>query len=247
MHLRLMPISVTTAMAFLALAGCKKKDALPAPVTAAEIKPADSGKNADRIVVVQRTSITAEADAKSKSVATVLPGEALTFLGDSVASPSGRDEQFYKVRLSDGTEGWARNYGLVLGQPAAVVADAPLYQRPTNLSPTRQKLPLGQLVGILGEQDGWAHISASRWQTGWIEKSSLSTEGNDILAAALYGGAVGKKTGKDALVAGLAALQGKPCPLVTALQARLDSLNGGVGAPSTTPAPTSPTEDSTKN
>ncbi len=242
MTLRTLSLSVAT-IALLGFTGCKPKADTTSPATAAEVANASVTAAADQIVVTQRTAVLADHDAKSKQLALVQPGEAMTFLGDSADSPTGKNEQFYKVKLSDGTEGWARNYGLILGQAGVLLSEVILYQRPTTLSPTRQKLRLGQLVGVLGSQDDFIHVSASKWQTGWVEKAAVSTDGNDILAAALCQSAMAKKTGKDALVAGLAALQGKSSTLATILQAKLDSLNGSAvsqnpAADSATPADT---------
>lgn len=231
---RVLSISVA-ALSMSLFFGCKKKSADPAPATAADVV-ANSDNAADQIVVTQRTAVTTDADAKSKQLALVQPGEVMTFLGDSTESPTGKNEQFYKVKLSDGTEGWARNYGLILGQAGAILVEVPIYQRPTTLAPTRQKLRIGQLVGVQGTQDNFVRVAASKWQSGWIDKSALSNDGNDILAAALSGAAIGKKTGKDALVAQLAALAGKSSAVATALQAKLDSLNGS----GSTPAPEAP-------
>jgi len=235
MNPRILSISVA-AVSMSLFFGCKKKSSEPAPATAADVS--SSANAADQIVVTQRTAVTTDADAKSKQLALVQPGEVMTFLGDSTDSPAGKNEQFYKVKLSDGTEGWARNYGLILGQAGAILVEAPIYQRPTTLAPTRQKLRIGQLVGVQGTQDNFVRVAASKWQAGWIDKSALSNDGNDILAAALAGAAIGKKTGKEALVAQLAALSGKSSAVATALQAKLDSLNGA-GA---TPAPEAPME-----
>lgn len=231
---RVLPISVAVLSISMFL-GCKKKSADPAPATAADVV-ANSENAADQIVVTQRTAVTVDADAKSKQLALVQPGEVMTFLGDSTESPISKNEMLYKVRLSDGTEGWARNYGLILGQAGAILVEVPIYQRPTTLAPTRQKLRIGQLVGVQGTQDNFVRVAASKWQSGWIDKSALSNDGNDILAAALAGAAlagaaIGKKTGKDALVAQLAALAGKSSAVATALQAKLDSLNAAGAAP----------------
>lgn len=220
-----------TALGILACTGCHKDTP---SVGSAPTPAADAGTpaqdNTNQIVVTQRTAILPEPDAKAKSLAVVQAGETLAFLGDSTDSPTGKNESFYKVKLSDGTEGWARNYGLILGHPGAVLLETSLYQRPTILAPTRGKLPMGQLVGVQGTQDDFVKVASSRWLSGWVRKSDISTDSADVLAAALAGPAMSKKTGKIALEAGLAVLTDRSSGIAKAFQARLDSLNG--------PAPT---------
>ena len=218
-----------SAVGLLACIGCRKGTTADgsAPTPAADVAtPVQDDPN--QIVVTSRTAILPEPDPKAKSLAVVQSGETLVFLGDSAESPTGKNESFYKVKLSDGTEGWARNYGLILGHPGTALLETPLYQRPTVLAPTHGKLPLGQLVGVQGSQDEFVKVAASRWQSGWVRKSDISTDPADVLAAALAGPAMAKKTGKPAVEAGLAALTDRSSGIAKALQAKLDSLNGPV-------------------
>src|ERR1035437_9934113 len=236
MTLRTSVLSLS-AVGLLACIGCRKSTtAEGAAATPAADVTAPAQDNPDQIVVTQRTAIFPEPDAKAKSLAVVQSGETLVFLGDSAESPNAKNEFFYKVKLSDGTEGWARNYGLILGHPGAVLLETPIYQRPTILASTRGKLPLGQLVGIQGTQDDFVKVAASRWQSGWVRKSDISNDPADVLAAALAGPAMAKKTGKIALEAGLAALTDRSSGIAKALQAKLDSLDGPAAAPTVTPA-----------
>lgn len=221
-----LPLSMSfAAVALVSLAACKKKSAEPASTTVADVSQQVAPEaEPNRIVVTQRTQVVAESDPKSKHLAMVQPGETMEFLGDSVES--GKNEQMYKVKLSDGTEGWARNYGLIMGKAGAIVREASLYERPTTLSPSRQKLSMGRLVGVLDTMDEFVKVSANKWQTGWIERNALSRENADVLAAALAGAAMGKKTGKEALEAGLAAITDRSSALAVAMQAKLDSIAG---------------------
>lgn len=226
-----LPLSMSfAAVALVSLASCKKKSADPGPAAVAPdaAQAASPEAEPNRIVVTQRTQVVAESDPKSKHLAMVQPGETMEFLGDSVES--GKNEQMYKVKLSDGTEGWARNYGLVMGKAGAIVREAILYERPTTLSPSRQKLPMGRLVGVLDTLDEFVKVSANKWQTGWVEMNAISRENADVLAAALAGAAMGKKTGKEALEAGLAAITDRSSALAVAMQAKLDSLTGAHAA-----------------
>ena len=244
MTLRTSVLSLS-AFGLLACVGCRKSTTAESPASApvADVA-APVQDNPNQIVVTQRTAILPEPDAKAKSLAVVQSGETLVFLGDSAESPTGKNESFYKVKLSDGTEGWACNYGLILGHPGAALLETPVYQRPTILAPTHGKLPLGQLVGVQGTQDDFVKVAASRWQSGWVRKSDISTDPADVLAAALVGPAMAKKTGKTALEAGLAVLTDRSSGIAKALQAKLDSLNGPAAAPAAPVA--TPAADSAK-
>jgi hypothetical protein len=102
-------------------------------------------------------------------------------------------------------------------------------------------------VGVQGTQDDFVKVAASRWQSGWVRKSDISTDSVDVLAAALAGPAMSKKTGVIALEAGLAVLTDRSSGVAKAFQAKLDSLNGpspAVQAPAQPVAP--PVMDSAK-
>ncbi|MCB9497737.1 MAG: hypothetical protein H6686_12695 [Fibrobacteria bacterium] len=220
----------------LVLSACNKEKSapatpgmLPSDTAAQDVGDvtSETAVPANQLVVTARTVILPSADLKAKSNILVQMGEKLTFLGDSTEVGEGKKKEFlYHVKLSDGTEGWARTYGIIFGQGAVVTMPSPLYQRPTVLSPANKHVAFGQLVGMTEEgPDGFVRVAASRWQAGWILKSSLSTERADVVAGALAGSAMAKKSGLAAIEAGLAALPDRSSAIAIALQARLDSAN----------------------
>jgi len=213
----------------LALAACKKDPDPNSVVSGAADSAAVSDSavsNANQLTVTQRTVVYPTTDVKAKSSVVVQAGEPLVFLGDSVENPGSKGESIYKVKLSDGSEGWVRNYGVVFGTSAALIVDAVVYQRPTQLAPSKTVLRIGQLVGMHEDgPDGFVRVVASRWQSGWIAKAALSTSTTDIVAGAKATAAVGKKTGLEAAEAALAVLTDRSSAVAMAFQARVDSAN----------------------
>jgi hypothetical protein len=211
----------------LSLAACKK-DPDPKGTSGGASDSAavaeSAAVDANILTVTQRTMVYPTQDVKAKTSVMVQAGEALRFLGDSVENPGSKGESIYHVKLSDGSEGWVRNYGVVFGATAVLIADAQVYQRPTALAPIKTTLRIGQLVGMHEDgPDGFVRVVASRWQFGWVLKAALSTSTPDIVAGAKATTAIGKKTGLEAAEAALAVLPDRSTAIAMAFQARVDS------------------------
>ncbi|MBK8801339.1 MAG: SH3 domain-containing protein [Fibrobacteres bacterium] len=216
------------SLTLLALAGCKKSKTPPEADAAGA---ATTGENAtatedpNRILVTARTAIYAQAKDSGKSLALVQPGESVTFLGDSLEN-SGKKEWYYKIRLSDGTEGWARNYGMMLGKPAVSLVAQSIYQRPDFMSTKTGDLQVAQLMVIQATQDEFVKVAPSRWKSGWVRLADISTDKDEIVAAALASRDLGKTpmdtTALRKAIAGISA----STTVYRTLKSRLDSLTG---------------------
>ena len=226
MSLRFLAAPASFAM-LLSLAACKKDPDPQGAAAGASDSAAVAESTAvdvNTLTVTQRTVVYPTQDVKAKSSVMVQAGETLQFLGDSVENPGSKGESVYKVKLSDGSEGWVRNYGVVFGASAVLIGDASVYQRPTALAPIKTVLRIGQLVGMHEDgPDGFVRVVASRWQFGWVLKASLSTATPDIVAGAKATAAIGKKSGLEAAEAALAALPDRSTAIAMAFQARVDS------------------------
>ncbi|QQS07263.1 MAG: hypothetical protein IPK50_10275 [Fibrobacterota bacterium] len=227
---------VLAALSLLAVSGCKKSKAPgdgEAAGGAATGETAASTEDPNRILVTARTAIYPQAKDSGKSLALLQPGESVTFLEDSLENP-GKKEWYYKVRLSDGTEGWARNYGMMLGKPAVSLVAQPFYQRPDFMSTKTGELQVASLVVIQATQDEFVKVAPSRWKSGWVRLADISTDKDEIVAAALASRDLGKNPMDTVALRKATSAISSTTTVYRTLKARLDSLTGGAEPESST-------------
>lgn len=82
--------------------------------------------------------------------------------------------------------------GLLAAAPATVqVKEASLYAKPTPTSKFLGRVPLGTLLTIVLEKDGWAQVKAEeRGLTGWLRVQAYTTKPLNLKATADTGSGV---------------------------------------------------------
>ncbi|HOX51570.1 MAG TPA: SH3 domain-containing protein [Fibrobacteria bacterium] len=215
-------------LSLVAVVGCKKSKNAPGLDSTGVADSATSAAAEDpfRILVTARTAIYPQAKDSGKSLALLQPGETVTFLEDSSENP-GKKEWFYKIRLSDGTEGWARNYGMMLGKPAVSLVAQAFYQRPDFMSTKAGELSVAQLLVIQGTQEEFVKVAPSRWKSGWVRLADISTDKDEIVAAALASRDLGKNPMDTVALRKALGNISSSTKVHQVLKARLDSLVGG--------------------
>lgn len=106
---------------------------------------------------------------------------------DKTVDAADKDRIYYKVKLSDGSEGWAPDYGLVANAvPGAITEECKLYKRPDMLTATTSEFHVAELVAVTQEKDGWSEVvGVKKHLKGWIQTSNISLNQVDISFAAL--------------------------------------------------------------
>lgn len=78
---------------------------------------------------------------------------------DKAVDAGDKDRLYYKVKLSDGSKGWAPDYGLVTDQvPSAITDDGKLHKRPDLPTVTSNWFLFCVLVAVPQEKDGWIEV-----------------------------------------------------------------------------------------
>lgn len=214
------------SVSLLAVVSCKKSKSPESAAGVGTDSTTVSQEDPDRILVTARTAIYPQAKDSGKSLALLQAGESVTFMHDSLENP-GKKEWFYKVRLSDGTEGWARNYGMMLGRPAVSLSVQAFYQRPDFMSTKTGELQIAQLVVIQATQEEFVKIAPSRWKSGWVRLADISTDKDEIVAAALASRDLGKNPMDTVALRKAIGAISSSTSVYRSLKARLDSLTGG--------------------
>lgn len=114
-------------------------------------------------------------------------GEKVTFMGISAIDSSDKNVEYYKIKLSDGKEGWASQYVVEIdASPAVILKETPLYRRPDYLTVTDKKLQAMNVVAIKNTEDNWIEVVGEKKYThGWIQNESISKKDIDIAVGLL--------------------------------------------------------------
>lgn len=155
-------------------------------------------------------------------------GEKVTVLGETKLDPSSKIE-YVKVRLLDGTEGWASS-GLIVAKakPAAITNVSYFYKRPDLSTVTSNSFEALDLVAVTTEQGDWLEVVGKRKKSngiekGWIQKGTTSYSDKDVAVASMTARAMAKKN-DDERRKGLEAILNNPAVSGSALLSEVQAM-----------------------
>lgn len=152
--------------------------------------------SAKGIVCIWDGSIVRETPLKNgKILSTMSLGETVIDLDSSSTDINDKKREYYKVRLSDGKEGWTPSYGAVKNATAAVFkTNASLYKRPDLLTITETRFGPMEFVAISSSVEDWVEVtSEQKKKCGWVKKDAITKTREDIATAVL----INKKLSSD--------------------------------------------------
>jgi hypothetical protein len=174
-----------TILAASLLIACGKKN-----------QPKNAGKPAsDRaagirsICIYDGISLRAEPGRKGKWLSSIRLGETVYWKGQTAVDSSDKNAKYLNMALSDSTEGWAMEWGIVVDAiVGAVKEDAPIYQRPDPLTVTDEKFGFMDVVAVIDSADRWVKaVGENRSKKGWIERNAVTSSREDVISAVLAG------------------------------------------------------------
>lgn len=113
-------------------------------------------------------------------------GETVEDMGESSIDEADNNRNYFKIRLSDGTLGWAPDYGLVKGEAAAIATQTMVNRRPDLLTATNVELSPMEFVVISERAGDWVEVIGERKQKrGWIEARHVVTDREEVAIAVL--------------------------------------------------------------
>lgn len=153
-------------------------------------KPEELSQNvsARRIVCIWDGLIIRETPLKNgKLLSTMSLGETVLDLDSSSTDPTDKKREYYKVRLSDGKEGWTPSYGAIKNAfPAVFKTSASLYKRPDLLTITETRFSPMEFIAITGSMEDWVEVtSEQKKKCGWVKKDAITISREDIATAIL--------------------------------------------------------------
>jgi hypothetical protein len=203
MNIRICLIATVCSALLIVTTGCKEKKKDSEPVvsntttttTAVETqtKQDDTQKKASEqgiVCVYEKHYIKDKPSKDGKSFTSISRGETIQDLGESVTDNSEKKPVvYYKIRLSDGKEGWASAPGIRVNATAAVfTVAASVYSRPDPLTITDVKKQPMNFVAITERNDDWAKVSWTEGYTpkeGWVKGNALTTSKEEVATAIL--------------------------------------------------------------
>jgi hypothetical protein len=144
-------------------------------------------KEIPSVCIWDDASVRAEPSVEAKKLSALALGEKVTWLGEEESDQADTKRKYLKIRLSDGTEGWASEIAVTKNaKPSIIVKKTPIYLRPDLLTLTNSELEPMDMVAVLKKENDWLEvIGEKREHNGWIQSDIVSFKEEDIAAALL--------------------------------------------------------------
>lgn len=135
---------------------------------------------------------------KAKWLASISVGETVVMLGDTAYDSTENNKEFYKVKLSDGKEGWTIANLLVPGARVTTATEKiVIYKRPDLLTATKKNFKSMEMIAVMNEEDDWLEvIGDQRKKHGWIKGGGITFDEVDVTVAILANKALLEKDSK---------------------------------------------------
>ncbi len=169
--------------------GCGKK---AADTTAGKDSVAMAVKTVEiqAVCVFEGISMRSEPSQKGKWLSSIALGEKMIALGETAHDAAGNVD-YLKVRLSDGTEGWASaNFIIPKSRPATITGSSFFYKRPDLSTVTDKAFEPLDFIAVTNEQGDWLEVIGKRRKNnyvekGWLNKSGISFDDKDVAVASM--------------------------------------------------------------
>lgn len=180
------------------------------------------------VCIWDKASIKSEPTQKGKSVSVMALGEKVACLGEDKIDPSDKDRKYYKIRLSDGKEGWAPEYSLALdAKPSVAVHKAVIYLRPDLVTVTDKEFSPMEFIAVTRPENEWCEAKGQEGKKkGWIKSNAISLKDDDITVALLTGKAMAE-TSKEKKRSKIEAIVSNPALSTSIFMDSLKTYLGG--------------------
>jgi hypothetical protein len=124
---------------------------------------------------------------KSQALSTLNLGESFLYLNTFSIDSGYKNQKYLRIELSDGSVGWAADFGLVIDAKTGVVKSrVPVYKRPDLLTISSKEFSPMDIVAITEEKDSWYKVTGEKKRiSGWIKMSHISMNEEDIALASI--------------------------------------------------------------
>ncbi|MBN2710422.1 MAG: SH3 domain-containing protein [Calditrichaceae bacterium] len=139
------------------------------------------------VCIWDKGTLRAEPKSSGKWLSSMALGEKVIWTGTESIDSTDKNRKYYKLKLSDGSEGWASEYVIVTNaQPAVVINKTSVYNRPDLLTVTDTEFEEMDIIAVVSSEDNWIEaVGKEKRKKGWIQASAISTNDIDIAVALL--------------------------------------------------------------
>lgn len=132
-------------------------------------------------------SVRLEPTQKGKWISSLALGEKLISLGEEKVDTTDKNRKYFKIRLSDGKEGWTFENNLAVdAKPAVAFQRAVIYLRPDLVTITDKEFAPMDFIAVSKLENEWCEAKGQEGKkTGWIKSKSVSVKDDDITVALL--------------------------------------------------------------
>ena len=147
------------------------------------------------VCVVENTSLRKEPSTKGDWISSLALGETVKLEGSPIKDEADPKVEYIKIKLSDGTKGYASTWCIVGGAYVGVVQKTTkVYKRPDLLAESNQHFDIMNIVAVEEENDNWIRVTGEgRTKKGWIQKDSIRKDKEDVVTAVLLRKALREK------------------------------------------------------
>ncbi len=140
------------------------------------------------VALSDKAAVRAEPDSKGSVLTSLSMAEQVEWLGDSAIDAKNPKKVYYKVRMTDGKEGWVNTWQLAApAQIAVLLEKVAIYKRPDQATASGKSIAAAELVAAVGAKDGdWVElITMNRTQRGWALRPGYSSDPVELMAAGM--------------------------------------------------------------
>ncbi len=139
------------------------------------------------VCIVENTSLRTEPSTKGKWSSSLALGETVKLESGPIKDEADPKVEYIKVKLSDGTKGYASTWCIVRGAYVGVIQEtSKIYKRPDLLAESNQQYEIMNIVAVEEEKDSWIRVTGEgRSKSGWIQKESIRKDKEDVVTAVL--------------------------------------------------------------
>lgn len=144
-------------------------------------------KEIPSVCIWDDASVRAKPSVKAKRISALALGEKVLWLGEEKYDSVDKKRMYLKIRLSDGTEGWATEKALVTdAKPSVAIKKAPICIRPDLLTVSEIELEPMEIVAVLKSENKWLEVVGDKKEKkGWIQSEVVSLKDEDVALALL--------------------------------------------------------------
>jgi SH3-like domain-containing protein len=159
----------------------------PAPSQVKIVPETKAFEGIPSVCILDIASVKSEPTQKGIWISSLALAEKVTWLGEEKVDAEDKNTKYFRIRLSDGKEGWVTENCIATdAKPAVAIRRAVIYLRPDLVTITNKEFVPMEFIAVSKLQNEWCEAKGQEGKkTGWINSGSVSLKDEDISVALL--------------------------------------------------------------